>query len=166
MKRLLLGIILVGTLSGARAADEDSPLVEIYMPIVCLACIGWGEHLMDKGFRVVFKETADMPAVKRRFKVPKAVESVHTARVGAYFVEGHVPAEDIRQLLAEKPKARGIAVPGLPMGAPGREAHSSSLTCETGCTILDPNATHEPRREMYETLLVTPQGKTRVFARH
>ena len=62
-----------------------------------------------------------MAAIKRRLKVPKDVESVHTAVVAGYFVEGHAYAEDIRELLRDKPKARGIAVPGLPRGAPGRE---------------------------------------------
>jgi hypothetical protein len=85
--------------------------------------------------------------------------------VGNYFVEGHVPAEDIKLLLKEKPMARGLAVPGLPRGAPGRE--QSNPFCETACTILD-NASNERevRREAYNTLLVGPDGKTSVFARH
>lgn len=120
---------------------------------------------MDNGFRVTYRETADMAAVKRRFKVPAEVESVHTARVGGYFVEGHVPAEDIKMLLKEKPKARGIAVPGLPKGAPGRE--QSNPTCDTACTILD-NATAEKevRRELFDTVLVDLKGKVSRYARH
>jgi hypothetical protein len=90
---------------------------------------------------------------------------VHTATVAGYFIEGHVPAEDIRQLLRDKPKARGLAVPGLPRGSPGRE--QSNPFCETACTILD-NAGQERdvRRERYDTLLVAPDGKTSIFARH
>lgn len=148
----------------ARAA-EPLPLVEIYMPSPCLACIDWGSYLANNGFKVSYKETADMAAVKKRLKVPAAVESVHTAVVGGYFVEGHAYAEDIHELLRDKPKARGIAVPGLPRGAPGRE--QSNPFCETACTILD-NAgqEREVRREAYNTLLVGPDGKTSVFARH
>ena len=106
-----------------------------------------------------------MAAVKRRLKVPKDVESVHTAVVGGYFVEGHAYAEDIRELLRDKPKARGIAVAGLPRGAPGRE--QSNPTCETACTTLD-NTTGERdiRRELFNTMLVKPDGSTSIWARH
>lgn len=148
----------------ARAADT-LPLVEIYMPSPCLACIDWGSYLADRGFRVVYKETADMAAVKKRLKVPAAVESVHTAVVGGYFVEGHAYAEDIHELLRDKPKARGIAVPGLPRGAPGREL--SNPTCETACTMLDnTSGEREVRRELFNTLLVKPDGSTSIWARH
>jgi hypothetical protein len=93
------------------------------------------------------------------------VESVHTAVVAGYFVEGHAYAEDIRELLRDKPKARGIAVPGLPRGAPGRE--QSNPTCETACTTLD-NTTGERdiRRELFNTMLVKPDGTTSIWARH
>lgn len=149
----------------AAHAAEEAPLVEIYMPSPCLACIDWGSYLADRGFRVAYKEAADMAAVKRRLKVPAAVESVHTAVVGGYFVEGHAYAEDIQELLRDKPRARGIAVPGLPRGAPGREF--SSPTCETACTMLD-NASgeREVRRELFNTLLVRPDGSTSIWARH
>jgi hypothetical protein len=85
--------------------------------------------------------------------------------VANYFIEGHVPAEDILLLLKERPKARGLAVPGLPRGAPGRESYNP--TCDTACTILD-NAgqEREVRREAYDTLLVGPDGRTSVYARH
>jgi hypothetical protein len=152
--------------AASQEAKQEGPVVEIYMPRVCLACIDWGEYLVNNGFQVKYIATDDVAAVKRRFKVPPEVESNVTAKLGSYFIEGHVPAEDIRALLAEKPKARGIAVPGLPLGAPGLEGQRTDQTCETGCTVLDPNATHDARREMYETFLVTPQGKIRKFARH
>lgn len=160
MKRLLLAAALSASLA---AAADPLPKVDIYMPTPCLACIEWGVHLMDNGFRVAYHETADMDALKRRLKVPKDLESVHTATVAGYFVEGHVPADDIKELLQEKPKARGIAVPGLPRGAPGREIKSQS--CETGCTILE-GESQEPRRDLYETLLVKPDGSTSTWARH
>ena len=108
---------------------------------------------------------ADMPRLKRWLNVPAELESVLTAKVAGYFIEGNVPVEDILQLLNEKPRARGLAVPGLPRGSPGREI--SNPVCETACTILD-NAGREReiRRELYNTLLVKPDGKTSVFARH
>lgn len=159
----LLGISLLG---GASAAEERLPPVEVYVPGLCLACLDWAEYLRQNGFpEVKVKEVADMAALKKRLKVPADLESVHTAKIGAYFVEGHVPAEDIKQLLAEKPKALGIAVPGLPRGAPGREL--SMPSCETGCTMLDADAgQREIRREMFNTMLVGTNGKVSVWARH
>ncbi|MEW6294553.1 MAG: DUF411 domain-containing protein [Pseudomonadota bacterium] len=151
---------------GFPAAETGMlPPVEIHGPRVCLACIDWADHLRQHGFTVTFKGTDDMAAVKRRLRVPAELESVHTAQVGGYFVEGHVPAEDIKMLLKEKPRARGLAVPGLPRGAPGREKWAPY--CETGCTILD-NEGGEPmvRRELFNTYLVAPDGKTSVWARH
>ncbi len=164
MKRLLGALLLSLSTVLVQAADKI-PVVEIYMPTPCLACIDWGAYLAERGFKVVYKESADMAAVKKRLKVPKALESVHTAVVGGYFVEGHAYAEDIQELLRDRPKARGIAVPGLPIGAPGREY--SNPTCETACTTLD-NTSGEraPKRELFDTLLVLPDGNTKIWARH
>ena len=164
MKRLLGALLMSLSMVLVQAADK-MPVVEIYMPTPCLACIDWGAYLADRGFKVVYKESADMAAVKKRLKVPKALESVHTALVGGYFVEGHAYAEDIQELLRDRPKARGVAVPGLPIGAPGREY--SNPTCETACTTLD-NTSGEraPKRELFDTLLVLPDGKTKIWARH
>jgi hypothetical protein len=159
LKPWLAGAWLACTAAPALAAESGRlPPVEIHGPTVCLACIDWADHLRQHGFTATFIGTDDVAAVKRRLKVPTELESVHTAVVAGYFIEGHVPAEDILQLLKEKPRARGLAVPGLPRGAPGRE---------TGCTILD-NEGVEPvvRREMFNTYLVAPNGKTSVWARH
>ena len=159
-------LLSLALISGGARADAPSPLVEVYMPTVCLACIEWAEHLRQNGFLVKVTQTDDMEAVKRRLKVPKDVEAVPTATVAGYFIEGHVHADQIRELLAEKPNALGLAVPGLPLGAPGREF--SSPTCETACTVLDKDSAATPRvrREFYETLLVGKNGKTSVYARH
>ena len=160
-----LGAVCLLALAAAAHAEPAKPVVEVYMPSPCLACIDWGAYLADKGFKVVYKETTDMAGVKKRLKVPPAVESVHTAVVAGYFVEGHAYAEDIDELLRDKPKARGIAVPGLPIGSPGREF--SNPTCETACTTLDlTSGERPPRRELFDTLLVLPDGSTKIWARH
>jgi len=163
--RLCLALGLFAALPALAADPVDRPEIEIFMPSPCLACIDWGAYLADNGFRVSYKETADMAAVKKRWRVPAALQSTHTAVVAGYFVEGHAHAEDIQELLRERPKARGITVPGWPRGAPGREL--SNPTCETACTTLD-NTTgeREVRRDLYETLLVKPDGSTRTWARH
>lgn len=167
--RAVTGALLVlGLLAPVHAepgATQALPVVEIHMPSPCLACIDWGAYLADNGFKVVYKESTDMAAVKKRLKVPAAVQSAHTAVVGGYFVEGHAYAEDIHELLRDRPKARGIAVPGLPIGAPGREY--SNPTCETACTTLDlTSGERPPKRELFDTLLVLPDGKTKTWARH
>lgn len=153
-------------LFAATARSEDAlPPVEVYGPAVCLACIDWTEHLRESGFSARYHPVADLTAVKRRWRVPEELAGRHTAVVAGYFIEGHVPAQDIKALLQEKPKARGLAVPGLPRGAPGLE--KSSPSCERGCTILD-NEAGEPvvRRELFETLLVDGRGRTTTWARH
>lgn len=170
LRRAALALLLVGLVAmGAQSAAGEPalPPVVVYAPTPCLACIDWAEHLRRHGFVVTMREqpTADMPRIKRWLNVPSRLESVHTARVAGYFIEGHVPASDILTLLKERPRARGLAVPGLPRGAPGREQYNP--VCDTACTILD-NAgrEHEVRREAFSTLLVGADGKTSVFARH
>ncbi|MBA3903408.1 MAG: metal-binding protein [Rhodocyclaceae bacterium] len=168
LKQIVFAAGLAASLHGVQAAGNEAlPPVSLYAPAVCLACIDWADHLRKNGFTVALKETADMAALKRRLKVPREVESVPTATVGGYFIEGHVPAEDIKLLLKEKPKARGLAVPGLPMGAPGRESTGSDISCGSGCAILESGTAERPaRREMYDTLLVGRDGKTSIYARH
>lgn len=170
LKKLLISLLaacaLAGAYSSAFAAEKKVPPVEVYVPHLCLACLDWAEHLRQNGFpKVTVKEVEDMAALKKKLKVPADLESVHTAVVAGYFVEGHVPAEDIHELLKEKPKAWGIAVPGLPRGAPGREF--SMPTCETGCTMLDAQTPErEVRREMFNTMVVYKDGRVKVWARH
>ncbi len=165
--RTALMVLAAMFFGGTAVADDDLPDIVVFAPSPCLACIDWADHLRKNGFDVRMEETAlaNMPRLKRWLNVPSGLESVHTARVAGYFIEGHVPAEDIKLLLKERPKARGLAVPGLPRGSPGREM--SNPFCETACTILD-NAGQDKdvKREAYNTLLVGPDGKTTVFARH
>jgi hypothetical protein len=169
LKRLrVAALLLLFAGPSLYAAEGNSlPPVVLYAPSPCLSCIDWAEHLRKAGFDVSMTETlaANMPRLKRWLNVPAELESVHTATVAGYFIEGHVPVEDILQLLKERPRARGLAVPGLPRGSPGREL--SNPVCETACTILD-NAGQERdvRRERFDTLLVGADGKTSIFARH
>ena len=164
LKRSIVLILALQT-GGVHAASPARPTIEVYMPTVCLACIDWAEHLRQNGFTVKVMQTDDMETVKRRLKVPKDLEAVPSATVAGYFIEGHVHADQIKELLSEKPQALGLTVPGLPIGAPGREF--SSPTCETACTVLDKDsAPPRVRRELYETLLVKKDGRTSTYARH
>ncbi|MCF8197667.1 MAG: metal-binding protein [Sulfuritalea sp.] len=169
MRRVLTLAAFMLVLSATTRAETDAelPLVVVYAPSPCLSCIDWADHLRKGGFEVSMKETliANMPRMKRWLNVPSELESVHTATVAGYFLEGFVPIEDVLQLLKEKPKARGLAVPGLVRGTPGREI--SNPVCETACIILDNGGREKDiRREAYNTLLVESDGSTSIFARH
>lgn len=163
-----LALMWFAALHGALAADNPKlPPVKVYAPSPCLSCIDWADHLRQNGFEVTLMEirSANMPRMKRWLNVPSELESVLTATVADYFIEGPVPAEDILLLLKERPTARGLAVPGLPRGAPGREL--SNPVCETACIILDNGGREKDiRREAFNTLLVNSDGSTSTFARH
>jgi hypothetical protein len=104
------------------------------------------EHLRANGFRVKPVPTRDHGAVRRRHGIPDALGSCHTGVVEGYAIEGHVPAREIRRLLAERPPAAGLAVPGLPVGSPGMEQGG--------------------RRDPYDVLLVRRDGRYTVYARY
>lgn len=96
-----------------------SPLVTVHKDPACGCCGGWVEHLQARGFKAKVIETAAVDAVKARLGVPPDLAACHTAEVGGYVIEGHVPAKAIERLLAERPRAKGLAVPGMPAGSPG-----------------------------------------------
>ncbi|MBP7703688.1 MAG: DUF411 domain-containing protein [Caulobacter sp.] len=135
---------LVAPTAFATAAAQK---ITIYKDPNCGCCTGWVTHLRRAAFQTTVIEQADLMPLRRRLGVPDEVVSCHTAVVGGYFVEGHVPMVALRRLLAEKPAARGIAVPGMPVGSPGMEA---------------PDGRIEP----YQVLLIGHDGRTSVFSRH
>ena len=104
------------------------------------------DHLREKGFKVEARDVTELGPVKRKHGVPAALESCHTGLVDGYVVEGHVPADVIEQLLRERPKVVGLAVPGMPVGSPGMEASAQ-------------------KAERYEVIAFDARGATRVFAR-
>lgn len=130
----------------ARALQSRGMPIRVHKTPWCGCCDGWVAHLRRSGFQPTVVEHQDLTPIARRLGVPDALRSCHTAEVGGYFVEGHVPAADIRRLLAERPAARGIAVPGMPAGSPGMEQGG--------------------RRQAYQTMLVDRSGAARMFARH
>lgn len=110
--------------SGAMAsvsADQDLPTILVYKAPTCGCCNGWIEHLRAAGFNVDARDVSDVVSVKLDAGVPGQMASCHTAIIDGYVVEGHVPAEQIKRLLAERPAIAGIAVPGMPVGSPGME---------------------------------------------
>lgn len=138
-------LLLVAAFTSAPALAQATPPVEVFKSPSCGCCGKWIDHMRQAGFKVDVQETNDVPAARKKLGMPDRLGSCHTARIGNYVVEGHVPAADAQRLLKEKPKALGVAVPSMPPGAPGMDVPNSSP---------------------YETLLVQADGSTRVFAKH
>lgn len=140
---ILLAVLTIGAGTALQAAAAD--VVDVYKSPYCGCCGKWVDHLKAAGFEVRSHDVADVPAARRQLGMPEKLGSCHTAKVGGYLVEGHVPAADIQRLLREKPKAIGLAVPAMPPGSPGMES---------------------PKPVPYNTLLVKNASETEVFAKH
>jgi hypothetical protein len=97
------------------------PLAVVHADPLCGCCGAWVEHLVEAGFPVDVRETGELNRIKARLGIPGDLASCHTAEIDGYLVEGHVPADAIKRLLAERPDARGLSVPGMPIGSPGME---------------------------------------------
>lgn len=138
---LALAVAAAFVSSAANAAQ-----LTVHKSPYCGCCAKWIEHVQKQGFTVKVVETEDMASVKKRLGVPDKMASCHTTQAGGYFIEGHVPAADIKRLLAQKPRAAGIAVPGMPAGSPGMDMGG--------------------QRQPYATILVQRDGKTKLFAQH
>ena len=118
----LLAVSLPVAAEGPAAGTSvTTPAMTVWKDPNCGCCGAWVEHMRAAGYRVEVRDTGALDAVKRMYGVPPRLHSCHTALVDGYLVEGHVPAEDVGRLLAERPKARGLAVPGMPHGSPGME---------------------------------------------
>ena len=141
------GLIGAATVAPRLARAATDPLaVEVWKDTNCGCCKDWVAHMQDNGFAVTVHESGNN-AVRSRLGLPQKLGSCHTALVGGYLIEGHVPAGDVRKLLAQKPKALGLAVPGMPVGSPGMDG-----------------AAYGGRRDPYDVLLVARDGNTRVFS--
>jgi hypothetical protein len=137
-------LVLAGCLTlHAHPPDANPQVVQVYKSPMCGCCQRWVDHVRSRGYTVTVSNVLDMNSVKRELGVPSEAESCHTAVVGGYFIEGHVPAEDISRLLAEHPNISGLAVPGMQTGPPGMEG---------------PNP--------YSVFAVQKDGKLEVFAKH
>lgn len=145
LKPHLRSLLLVFLVSTGTAWAQAATQVEVFKSPSCGCCGKWIEHLQQNGFQVNTHEVNDVPAARKKLGMPDRLGSCHTAQVGDYVIEGHVPAADIQRLLKEKPQALGLAVPSMPPGSPGME-------------------TAKP--VPYDTLLVQADGSTRIFASH
>lgn len=139
VRTALLALFLMG--SAAFAAD-----MTVTKSPWCGCCSAWIEHMRQAGFEVTVLEEEDLTAIKEKMGVEPKLQSCHTGEVEGYVIEGHVPATDVLRLLTERPKARGLTVPGMPVGSPGMEMGD--------------------RKDAYDVLLIKEDGTTEVFSKH
>lgn len=145
--RVISAVAALGLCLGMAAA-ASSQTIEVWKSATCGCCTAWIAHVEQNGFTAKTQDVAlgQLARIKSGVGLSPDLHSCHTAKVGGYVVEGHVPASDIRRLLTEKPDAIGLTVPGMPIGSPGMEAGDE--------------------KEPYEVLLVRRDGGTEVFSRH
>ena len=137
--------VILSLLAPAVWAAPPLPAVHVYKSPACGCCSKWVDHMKASGFEVISHETDNVAAHKARLGVPVAMGSCHTAEFAGYLLEGHVPASEVKRLLAEKPRARGLAVPGMPASSPGMD---------------------DPRKIPYEVVLIKHDGGASTYARY
>jgi hypothetical protein len=143
--RFLIRTATFAALTGVLPLAAAGPEVQVYKTPTCGCCSKWVDHLKANGFAPVVTDVRSTAEYRKKYGVPERLLSCHTAIVGGYTVEGHVPAADIHRLLKQKPKAKGLAVPGMPLGSPGMEA---------------------ARRDSYAVLLFDANGSTSEFQKY
>lgn len=117
--------LALGVLSQAHA-QYALPVLKVYKSPACGCCGGWVEHMRAAGFRVETQDVSDVAPYRRQLGVPEALASCHTAALGGYALEGHVPASDVKRMWFERTKAKGLAVPGMTPGSPGMQGGPQS----------------------------------------
>ena len=142
---MLLKSVAAVALLAPLAAHAAGPQIEVYKTRTCGCCAKWVEHLKANGFTPTVTDVPSTAEYRKKYGVPDQLLSCHTAVVNGYTVEGHVPAADIHRMLKTKPKAKGLAVPGMPLGSPGMEA---------------------ARKDAYSVLLFKADGTTSVFQKY
>ncbi|MFN5081020.1 MAG: DUF411 domain-containing protein [Burkholderiales bacterium] len=144
----LLGLALALPVhaQSSKLSKTTKPLVEVWKSPYCGCCKDWVTHLQKNGFAVKVTETVDTASQREKLGMPAQYGSCHTARVGGYVIEGHVPAREMHRLLKEKPKALGLAVPAMPIGSPGIDGPQ-----------------YGNRRDAYDVLLVEQEGRVTVY---
>lgn len=143
-RRILAVIAPLALLACAEVASASTIMVT--KTATCPCCKDWVEHMKKAGFKVQVRDVEDLTPLARQLGVPDTLRSCHTSQIGGYVIEGHVPAADVKRLLAQKPKAAGLTVPGMVAGSPGMD--------------------QGPIKQPYKVLLFQKSGATRVFAAH
>lgn len=148
-KSIGVAVVLIITIAATVwfAARDEALAITVYKIPGCTCCQDWIEHLVSAGFKVAAVEEEALTTIRAQHGISDKLSSCHTAIIDGYVIEGHVPADHIKQLLNVHPDAQGLVVPGMPQGSPGMEA-------ENGLT------------QPYDVLLLMRDGSTRIFAHH
>jgi hypothetical protein len=142
---ILVAAALASTTPHAQVKAGVDRHLQVYKSPTCGCCAYWVRYMQANGFTATTTDMADVTPIKVRNRVPSGAVSCHTTLVGGYVIEGHVPVEDIRRLLKERPAIAGLAAPGMPAGSPGMDM---------------------PNSPPYDVLAFDKNGQTSVFARH
>ena len=147
--KAVLTALGAATLGFSKSGSASSPdkVITVWKTPSCGCCKDWVIHLRKEGFHVVTNDVSDTAPFRQKFGLPAKFGSCHTAQVGGYVLEGHVPAREVRRLLREKPIALGLAVPGMPVGSPGMEMPGEM----------------QGVRDAFDVLLVARDGSSRVY---
>ena len=125
---LLLAVVIIAGCSQAKnGIDKKGINVTIYKSELCGCCGLYINYLDDQGYNIKVIKMDDLTSLKEKYNIPSTMRSCHTAEVGGYFVEGHMPQEAIQKLLTDKPDIAGIALPGMPSGSPGMPGAKQGL---------------------------------------
>lgn len=151
MRKLYCATAVMAMLAAANCIAEtppEAPAADATKMVVhhdpnCSCCGKWIEHMEQHGFTVESIQETDMNSIKQKLGVPENLPSCHTATVGGYVIEGHVPAADVQKLLENRPDAKGLSVPGMPLGSPGMEYNN--------------------QHEAYDVVLFDDAGNSSVF---
>ncbi len=143
----LVAILGLGIYIGINFFSQKVMAEEImvYKSPTCGCCKKWVKHLQNEGYKVKTKNVRNMNTIKNQFGVQRQFQSCHTAKIGRYFIEGHVSASDIKRLMKEKPDIKGLSAPGMPMGSPGMEGH---------------------RKDKYDVIAIDNDNNAMVYSRH
>lgn len=144
-RRQLL-VAAVALAAAPVAFAQPAPVVEVWKTASCGCCKDWIRHMESNGFRINAHDVDSTAEVRSRLGLPEAYSSCHTASIGGYALEGHVPAKEVKRLLREKPAAVGLAVPGMTIGSPGMDTPA-----------------YGGRKDPYDVMLVGRDGKARVY---
>jgi hypothetical protein len=142
-RTMIASLAALGLVPAARAS-VSAPV--FYRSPGCGCCHVWTERMAEAGLPVALEDSSDLSGLSAKLGIPTGLEGCHVGEIEGYVVSGHVPPADIKRLLAEKPDARGLVVPGMPVGSPGMEMGGQT--------------------ERYDVLLLAKNGTTSVFATH
>lgn len=146
-RRRLLALLALSPLPLAARANEGEPTIEVWKSPTCGCCTDWARYLDDNGLRARLRVTSKPEEVGRRHGIADRYRSCHTGLIDGYAIEGHVPVREIKRLLAERPDAAGLAVPGMPIGSPGMDGPA-----------------YQGRRDPYAVYLIGKDGSASVYA--